>query len=134
MKNILLGTLFLVMLCALSPAKKSPVEGVWRCTPPEMNGWKGSTIKIWTKTYTSYVGEFRKDTVRFNIYGGGPYTLSGTHAVETIEFNMNRQAIGYKARMIYELRGDTLYQYYPADENWNYDLKSCNIDKYVRVE
>lgn len=99
-----------------------------------MEGWHGTVIKMWVDGYCSYLGEFRKDTAIYNIYGGGPYTLDGTHALETILLNQNKEAIGTKAKMLYIIKGDTLIQMYPADDNWNVDTTKCNIDKFVRVK
>ena len=134
MKNLFALVMLVFVSCSLAPEKKSPVIGVWKSTPPEYHGWKGSTVKIWTATYCTYVGEFRKDTVIYNVFGGGPYKIDGTHVEETISYNMDKNTIGKTFKMVYVVKGDTLFQYYPADENWKYDTKTCNIDKYVRIE
>jgi hypothetical protein len=133
-KLIFLLVLFFVVI-SCSNQKKSPIEGVWQgVNTGDMQGWSGSVIKMWTNTYCAYLGEFKKDTMVYNVYGGGPYTLEGTHAVETILYNQNKQAIGMKAKMLYIIKGDTLIQMYPADDNWKVDSAKCNIEKYVRIK
>lgn len=134
MKKLFCLGLILVICLSSSGQKKSPVIGVWKSTMIPTNGWSGSNIKMWTETYCTYVGEFRKDTMIYNVFGGGPYILNGTRCEETIEYNQNKNSIGHTYKMIYEIKGDTLYQYYPVNDNWEYDIKTCNIDKYVRIK
>jgi len=135
MKNLIF---FMVITCAFVTCvqeKKSPVVGVWQgVNTSDPQGWKGSHIKMWTDTYCAYLGEYKKDTMIYTIYGGGPYTLEGTHAIETILYNQNKGAIGMKSKMLYIIKGDTLTQMYPADDNWKVDSAKCNIDKYVRIK
>jgi len=126
--------MLLILLFSCQKEKKSPVIGAWQAVPVLSNGWSGSNIKMWSENYCCYVGEYKKDTSVFKIYGGGPYKLDGTHAQETIVYNDNKSTIGQTYKMIYELKGDTLYQFYPVDDNWKYDPKTCNIDKYVRIK
>jgi len=135
MKNLIFCLVIICALIACSKEKKPAIEGVWQgVITSEPQGWKGSHIKMWTDTYCAYLGEYKKDTMIYTFYGGGPYTLDGTHAVETILYNTDKKAIGAKSNMLYIIKGDTLIQMYPADNNWKVDSATCNIDKYVRIK
>lgn len=135
MKNLLYFLLLIIAISACVQEKKSLIVGVWQgVNTGDPQGWTGSHIKMWTDTYCAYLGEYKKDTAVVTWFGGGPYTLEGTHAIETILYNQNKGAIGTKAKMLYIIKGDTLIQMYPANENWKVDSATCNIEKYVRVK
>lgn len=134
MKKIVIVLALMLAVIACTQEKKSPIVGTWQGVVENTDGWTGSVIKMWTDNYCAYLGEFKKDTMVFSIYGGGPYTLEGTHSVETILYNTDKSTIGKTANMIIEIHGDTLIQKYPADDNWRIDTATCNTDVYVRIK
>jgi hypothetical protein len=134
MKKLVYVLALVLAVIACSQEKKSPIVGTWQGVAETTDGWTGSHIKMWTENYCAYLGEYRKDTMVFTFYGGGPYTLEGTHSVETIVYNTDKNTIGKTANMIIEIHGDTLIQKYPADENWQIDSATCNTDIYVRIK
>lgn len=94
----------------------------------------GSGMKIWTKDYFCFLGRYEKDTTIVDSYGGGTYTLNGNQYEETLLYYGNQERIGSKTRMFLEVKGDSLIQTYPLDDNWQLDKSNYRIEKWIRLE
>jgi hypothetical protein len=98
----------------------------------------GSNIKMWTEHNFENVGRYTKnDGTIVNHYGGGTYKIEGNRYEETILYHMNSDAIGWKIKMLLELRNDTLYLINPVDDNGKPAPKrdgAYTIEKYVRIK
>jgi hypothetical protein len=120
---------------------KSPVEGAWKIVSfnmPSMNMTfpgqvQGEQIKIWTKEYVAFVGQYKVDTTVTANYGWGTYTLNGNKYEEKVVLHADKPSIGKTIRILLDIRNDTLTQRYPADENWKLQ-EGYSTEKYVRVE
>ena len=145
MKNLICCLFFFVCLLGSAQEKKTPVVGAWNLAFAQVieggkivgifpGDFKGSNVKIWSENYCLYVGLFKQDTATINNYGGGPYKLEGTHCEETILYHANKNAVGHTTRMLYEMKGDTLIQTYPVDQNWKINPSSYRVEKYVRIK
>ncbi len=147
MKNfyilIFMGIIVLSMACVTET--KKPIEGVWNLVYAEdiagdTLAWEfpgeytGTDIKIWTKTHFIFVGRFKSDTTFEDNYGGGTYLLEGNRYEETILYHGITDWVGNKPKMLIEIRGDSLIQTWPADENWEIDKSNYQLEKYVRLE
>jgi hypothetical protein len=91
-----------------------------------------SDFKMWSKDHFSFVGIYKKDTISKNAYGGGTYTLDGNRYTENIIYHVDNTIVGTTAKMIIEIKNDTLYQTWPADANWKIDSSNYRIEKYVK--
>lgn len=86
MKKILFLSLIISLIigsCA-QQEKKSPIEGTWKMVYGDWSSYnikdtypaqvKGGQIKLYTKSYFSYVGEFKLDNTESMNTGCGTYT------------------------------------------------------------
>jgi hypothetical protein len=140
--GLFLVTLILILGFTTSP---KPIEGAWNLVYAQtIDGGKqvwrfpgnstGSDLKMWTGNHFTFVGRFKTDTTYNDNYGGGTYTLEGTHYLETILYHTITSAVGTKIKMLIEIKGDSLIQTYPVDDNWKVDKNKYNIEKYVRLK
>ena len=133
--------LILIMSVRCTQEKKSPNEGAWQLVYAEWQGIDGtfpdsitgSDIKIWSTDYFSSTGKLHTDTITYNVYVCGKYSLEGTHYVEDIMFHTIEGNVGEKIRMLLEIKSDTLIQIYPVNDNWQLPEK-FSIEKYVRLK
>ena len=142
MKTIIfLGLIVLLTIGTYAQGKKSPIEGTWKMVYAKWESMetsypaqiKGSDIKIWGKNYFISVGRLEVDTLVFNAYVGGKYTLDGNKYVEDIMYHALKESVGEKIRMLLEIKNDTLSYKWPADENWKLAEK-YSVEKFVRAE
>ena len=142
MKKILfLGLIISLLIANCTQEKSSPIEGTWKMVYARYDTMKptfpaqitGSDIKIWGKNYFVSVGRLKVDTTVFNAYVGGKYTLDGNRYVEDIMFHAIKEQVGQKARMLLEIKNDTLSYRWPADENLKLSGK-FSVEKFVRAE
>jgi len=134
---------FLLLSCVQEPRKS--IEGAWKLVyGHHMAGdtlqWRapdgvtGSQIKMWTHNHYLFVGQFTVDTTVIDNYGGGTYTLAQNRYEETITYHGTEDWIGTSMKMVLEIKGDSLFQYWPADENWQIDKGNHQLEKYVRLD
>jgi len=81
----------------------------------------GSQIKVWSQNHFVFVGRFIVKEKVVDNYGGGTYTLEGSQYIETINYHKNHRWVNSKPRMLLEIKGDTLYQTWPVNDNWQID-------------
>jgi len=67
-------------------------------------------------------------------FGNGKYSLNGNHYTEKIKVHTSPAYEGKNLKLILEIRGDTLIQIFPVNNNWSYDKENCWTEKYVKVD
>jgi hypothetical protein len=139
----LLVILFIIQSGCTQPQIR-PHEGAWNLVYLETvnsdtttnvfpGDLTGSDMKLWAKDHFAFVGRFQwNEDTTFNNWGGGTYTLEGTHYQELIEYHVNANWLGDTPKMLLEMKGDTLIQAYPVDDKWQIDKSNYTIEKYVR--
>jgi hypothetical protein len=142
-------TVFLFLIVAMTigscaQENKSPIEGAWKLIyfqwyfsdtqnyqfPGDIN-W--SQIKIWSKEYFTFVGQYKLDTIITDNYGGGKYKLEGDRYEEDVTYHASKEYVGNKVKILLEIRNDTLIQKWPVDDNWKLQEK-YNTEKYIRLK
>ena len=140
-KIIFLGLIILLIIGSCTQEKKSTIEGGWQLVSVKSSSgetfpgnWTGTDVKMWTKDCFVFAGKFQQDTITFDNFGWGKYTLQGNKYEEEILFHqLDPSSIGKKIKMLVEVRNDTLVQQWPADENWKLPEK-FDTEKYVRLK
>jgi hypothetical protein len=139
-------TFSLLLLFGFILQQKSPsIEGAWKLVHAtfRQNGsstwefpgaWPGNDMKIWSKGHFIFVGRFKDDATATDNFGGGTYTMEGNRYVEKIQFHIAPELVGTTAKMLLEIRNDTLIQTWPVGENGQIDKNSYNEEKYVRLD
>jgi hypothetical protein len=94
----------------------------------------GSQIKVWTQEHFVFVGRFIVRDKAVDNYGGGTYTLEGSQYIETIQYHKNHQWVNSQPRMLVEIKGDTLYQTWPVNDNWQVNKYDYTVEKYVKIK
>ena len=121
------------------------IEGVWKVVGWDMykgdslfwsmsSNLHGDEILIYAKEYFNWAGRYSLDTTFWNNFGGGTYTLDGSHMEQTILYYGNPERIGGTVKLLWEYKNDTAVQTWPLDENWNLETGSYSIQKWVRIE
>jgi hypothetical protein len=145
-KTIFLSVIIALIIGSCTQEKKSPIEGIWKLTYGKWyNLYPGDTltyqfpgnmaiyhIKIFSKENFTFVGHYNKDTLTYDNYGGGTYTLEGDRYEENVLY-AGKAIVNIKVRIILELKNDTLVQKWPADENWKL-AEEYSIEKYIRLK
>ena len=147
MKKLFICFIISMIFCTMACVKEkhNAVEGVWdlvyagRMAADSLvlkfpGDYTGSDVKVWTKTHVFFVGRFKADTTFYDNYGGGTYKLTGNRCVETILYHANTGLVGSTINMLIDVRGDSLIQTWPVDENWEIDEGDYRVEKYVRLE
>ena len=134
-------TLILVVFCLVAfqpPVKK--LEGTWKMVSFKSvnNGsisyYQGEQLKTWTKNHVLFVGKFHfNGEERYN-YGSATYSIDGTHYTENFFHMVSGANEGKAVKVLLEIKGDTLYQTFPINEDWTYDKNNYRLEKYVRAE
>ena len=145
MKKILFLSLIISLIIgSCVQEKKSPIEGAWKLI---YGNWYFSDttnyqfpgnltidqIKLFSKEYVAWVGQYKQDTVVTDNYGAATYTLEGERFTENLLYRSGYSPDAVKVMILLEVRNDTLIQKWPADENWKLPEK-YNTEKYVRVK
>lgn len=121
-----------------------PLEGTWQVVSWQhfVDGtldWElgkdyvGTEMKVWSKSHFVFAGRYKRDTTYIDNCGGGSYKLNGSHAEEYLMYFPNQSRVGTTIRLLYELKGDTLIQTFPVDENWEIIKSKYSIQKLVRL-
>ena len=143
MKNIVLFfVLFIALLIGSCAAEEErpPLEGAWNLVYSEWPGHNmtfpdqitGSSIKFFCKEHFAFAGRLFVDDVPMNYLGGGRYTLEGNRYSEMFDYHRSEDVIGTTTRILLEIRGDTLIQRWPANNDWELD-EMHHMQKYVRM-
>ncbi len=124
-----------------------PVKGAWKLISYKniSNGSVANSfpdgklemhqIKIWTNGHFAFSGTFTINNQSNDNYGGGTYTLIGDNIYsENIEYHSAKQMVGSSVKMRIEVKGNTLTQIYPIDDEGNYDENNYSIEKYERLD
>lgn len=120
----------------------TPIEGTWRLV--KITLWDGdkqftspgdfdmNQLKTWSKEYFTFVGHYGEGKKSTDAYGSGTYKLEGNHYEEDlITYNKKQQAQTHY-KMLLEIKGDTLIQRWPVDDNWKL-VDKHSMEQYVRV-
>ena len=146
MKKIaILSSLLLFMLAACKQEPVNPVVGAWDLIYARQVvndstvstfpvDYQGSQVKMWCNNYWMFTGEFSRDTVKTDGFGGGSYTLEGIVYKETIKYHSSKDYVGETIRMRIVVANDTLIQVWPANEMGEVDKSNYTSEKYVRVK
>jgi len=137
--------LFFVIFSLLSfKTEKTNLNGTWKIVSQEYirNGVKtidvknenNSGLKTWSDKYYMFVSSSINGNMISNTFGGGRYELTGSEYTEYCDYHVAPNYRGRILRLYLEIKGDTLMQVYPCDENYNFDINNCSIEKYVRVD
>jgi hypothetical protein len=137
--------LFLFLLAGCKQEPVNPIVGAWNLIYVKTivndsvfsefpRTYQGSDIKMWTKDNWSFVSKYKQDTVGWDNYGGGDYTLNGNIYVENIVYHADKDMIGKRLRMLMTVRNDTLIQIWPVDEQGKVDHNNCTIERYTRLK
>jgi len=143
--KIILSLLISIFVISCNQEKSKPIEGTWNLVYAQSiqndtlrlkfpDDFKGSQMKIWCKKNWAFVGKYMNDTTSHDNYGGGTYTIDGTHYQETIVYHAAPSTIGSAPKMLIEIKGDSLIQVWPVDESWHVDMKNYWVEKYIRVK
>ena len=138
---IFLSLIIAMIIVSCTQEKKLPIEGAWKLVYGQRQSIEGtfpaqvmgSDIKIWSKDYFASVGQLKVDTIIYDAYVGGKYSLEGGRFTEEILYHAMKSSVGTKARLLLEIRNDTLIQRWPVDESWKLQEK-YNTEKYIRLE
>ena len=145
MKTNIVFSLVSMFILSCTPQRTSPVQGAWKlvgATHVESDSligdfpgkWTGSNIKMWSKDYVVFVGQFKSDTTFTDIYGGGRYKLQGNQYEEVIQYHGFASAVGDTFKMLLEITNDTLVQTWPLLDNGEIDKSNYRQEKYVRLD
>ena len=88
---------------------------------------------MWSKENFSFVWRVAINDSLMDNYGGGTYTLDGNHYIENVLYHRAKNLLG-SIKMLIEVKGDSLIQTWPTDENWQIDKSNYNIEKYIRLD
>ena len=139
-----ISSLLIILLfagCAVEEEERSPLEGAWNLVYSEWPGHSmtfpdqitGSSIKFFCKEHFAFAGRLHVDDVPMNYLGGGRYTLEGNRYSEMFDYHRSEDVIGTTTRILVELRGDTLIQRWPVNDNWELE-DPHHMQKYVRMQ
>ena len=142
---IIIGTLFLLILIGCKQEPANPIEGAWNLIYVKNiandsvvsefpTTYQGTDIKMWTKDNWSFVARYKQDTINWDNYGGGTYTLNGNIYVENVIFHADKSYIGKKLRMLMTVKNDTLIQIWPVDEKGEVNKSECHVERYIRLK
>jgi len=137
----------IILGCTQQEDTISPIEGAWQVVSwqsiagdtlaMELGAdYTGTEIKIWSEKYFNFVGYYTSlsDSTVVDNYGGGSYTLDGTHCEESYLYFSAKSMVGTTQKLLLEIRNDTLIQTWPCDDNWQIDQSNYNIQKLTRKE
>jgi hypothetical protein len=145
-KTIFLCIVAVMIIGSCAREKHSPLEGIWKLTYGNWYNWRqGDTlnyqfpgnmdiyhIKIFSNEKITYVGHYSLDSITYDNFGGGIFTLEGKKYEENLLY-AGKAIFSRKTRILMEIDNDTLIQKWPVDENWNLGDK-YNIEKYIRLK
>lgn len=142
MKKVIVLCLIVSLITGSCTQKsKSSIEGAWQMVYTKHSSMdetfpaqiQGKQIKMFSKDYFAFVGQFKLDTLVVDNFGYGTYKLSGDKFESNLIIHSINISNGTIKKMLIEITNDTLIQKWPADENWKLAEK-YNIEKYIRLK
>ena len=144
MKTIFLCCLLLILSICINTQKNPELSGAWNLVQSQKvhdnkvtviypGMYSGDQIKVWIDNQFLFVGRFKTDTI-INSYGSGTYKLTGNKYEEYIRYHILQNAEGKTVKMTMEMKGDTLYQTYPYDDNWQLNKSNSTVEKYIIIK
>ena len=141
--TLIFGLMALFIMAGCVQQKSAPLQGAWQMVYGKVisgdtlryeipGNVTASQIKIWSKNHFVFSGRFQMDTTAMDNYGGGTYTLDGNRYEEKLLYYPNQNSVGNTVKMIMEVKGDSLIQTYPVDDNGEIDKGDYRVEKYVR--
>jgi len=130
-----------IMLCSFSGQESPDIQGAWKFVSSKaVEGNKvflssvtdHSQLKMWTNDHFAFMGTFKSGKKVIDNYGSGTYTLNGNQYNETIIYHVDKKLTGTTIRMIIEIKGDTLIQTWPVNDEGNINPASYAQEKYIR--
>jgi len=98
------------------------------------NSGNGEQLKSWSKERFLFAGKTIDNNNASYSFGNGNYTLHGNHYIETIKVHVSPSYEGKILKLYMELKGDTLTQIFPVNNDWSYDKENCWIEKFIKVK
>ena len=143
--KIIISLLLSIIILCCDQQPRKPIEGAWNIVygkrvAADTLVWEfpgyytGSQIKVWTKDHFVFVGQFKSDTTITNNYGGGTYTIDSNRYEETLSYHTNSDWVDVKMKMLVEIKGDSLIQTWPVDDNWQINTSDYRVEKYTRLK
>ena len=123
----------------------TPMEGAWKLAYEiEVKGdestilfpgtSKGSETKLWSGDRWALVGVFVEDSVWSDVFAGGKFTIDGNDYREIVEYHSAPEYLGQTVKLFLEVKGDTLTQYWPVDEQGEPIQSHYYMEKWVRFD
>ena len=144
-KTVLLLLVLFLGYEAWSQEKKSPIDGVYKLAYeyevtdanstliyPDEN--QGSELKIWSEGTFTLVGVFVKGSDYTDNFGAGTFTLEGNRYEETVLFHSAPQYMGEVVKLRLEMKGDTITQWWPVDDNCEPIKSHYYMEKWVKLQ
>ncbi len=144
-KTLLAGIITFLILGGCTLEKNSPMEGAWKLAYeyevtdglstvifPGVS--QGSEIKIWSGNQFALVGVFLQDSSFTDNFAGGSFSIEGTSYKEVVGYHSAEEYLGQTVNLYLEIKGDTLTQIWPVDENGVPIESHHYMEKWVRME
>jgi hypothetical protein len=146
--SLIFLTVLLILFGCTAPqetAPDNPLVGAWQMISRQTfsgdtlqmelgKDFTASEMKIWSESHYAFIGRYQMDTTSMDNGGGGSYRIEGTHYEEMVEYFPYQGVVGTTVRILLEIKGDTLIQTWPADENWEITADQYNIMKMIRLD
>ena len=144
-KKLLLCLSVSLFLGSCNQETSSPMDGAWRLAYEiEVKGnestilfpgtSKGIETKLWSGDRWALVGVFAEDTVLTDVFAGGKFTIEGNDYREIVEYHSAPEYLGQTVKLFLEIKGDTLIQYWPVDEQGEPIQSHYYMEKWVRFQ
>ena len=144
-KNLLICLIIPIFMGSCTQEKASPMEGAWKLAYEyEISGdnttllfpgtSKGSEIKMWSGDRWALVGVFIQDSTLTDNFGGGKFTLEGTNYQEIVHYHSATEYLNQTVKLYLEIKGDTLTQIWPVDDEGEIIKSHYYIEKWVRMK
>ncbi len=144
-RKLLLCLIIPLILGSCTREKGSPMEGAWKLAYEyEVKGdqttllfpgiSRGSEIKMWAGDRWALVGVFIEDSTITDNFGGGKFTLDGSNYQEIVEYHSAKEYLGQTVKLWLEVKGDTLTQIWPVDEQGEPVRSHHYMEKWIRFE
>lgn len=95
---------------------------------------QGIETKLWSGDRWALVGVFVEDSVLTDVFAGGKFTIEGNDYREIVEYHSAPEYLGQTVKLYLEIKGDTLTQYWPVDEQGEPEKSLHYMEKWVRSE
>jgi hypothetical protein len=141
--KVTLLLLLVITLCSFKGEKRK-IKGTWKIVSEEtiINGERSVSVKdenhtglkTWSDDYYMFLSKSVNGSAVSQTFGGGRYDLNGNNYVEYNDYHVAPNYRGRLLKIHLEIKKDTLTQIYPCDDNFNFDINNCNIQKYIKLD